>query len=196
MSIFQYIILCFILSIASSTYAQHTHQDSIRGTITPEREWWDLTHYHLDIEVNPKDSSITGSNTIEYKVLRNHQIMQVDLQAPLIFVKAIQNGKKQEVKQNGNAYYITLSENQEIGTTQKIQVFYQGQPHVAKRAPWDGGITWTTDNNNKPFIASSCQGIGASIWWPCKDHMYDEQIVCLSVLQHLRALLMFLMGDI
>ena len=61
-----------------------------------------------------------------------------------------------------------------MGALNSIIVHYGGNPHVAKRAPWDGGITWTSDNNGNPFAASSCQGIGASIWWPCKDHMYDE----------------------
>jgi hypothetical protein len=30
-----------------------TRQDTLRGSITPEREWWDLTYYHLDIKVEP-----------------------------------------------------------------------------------------------------------------------------------------------
>ncbi len=63
---------------------------------------------------------------------------------------------------------------QEIGSSQELTVFYEGTPHVAIRPPWNGGITWSEDENGMPFIASSCQGIGASIWWPCKDHMYDE----------------------
>ena len=53
-------------------------------------------------------------------------------------------------------------------------MFYEGNPREAVRAPWDGGISWKKDENEKDFIASSCQGLGASVWWPNKDHMYDE----------------------
>ena len=47
-------------------------------------------------------------------------------------------------------------------------------PQEAKHAPWDGGFSWSKDENGNPFIATSNQGIGASIWWPCKDHPADE----------------------
>ena len=55
-----------------------------------------------------------------------------------------------------------------------VKVYYEGNPKEAIRAPWDGGLSWKKDNNGKHFVATSCQGIGASIWWPNKDHMYDE----------------------
>jgi len=51
---------------------------------------------------------------------------------------------------------------------------YGGKPKVSTHPPWSGGITWERDKNGLPFVASSCQGDGASLWWPCKDHMYDE----------------------
>jgi aminopeptidase N len=67
-----------------------------------------------------------------------------------------------------------MPENQEAGKVYSIILGYGGKPHVARRPPWDGGITWKKDINGLPFVASSCQGDGASLWWPCKDHMYDE----------------------
>jgi len=168
--------LAFIISFLAivSVDAQFTRQDTLRGSVTPERAWWDLTHYHLDIEVNPGDSTIVGSNTITYKVLNNHDVLQVDLQQPLRIVGATQDGKTLDIEREGSAHFIHLSSTQLPGTTRAIEVSYEGHPHVAIRAPWDGGVTWTTDDNGRPYVASSCQGIGASIWWPCKDHMYDE----------------------
>ena len=53
-------------------------------------------------------------------------------------------------------------------------MYYKGKPQEAKNAPWDGGFSWKKDKNEKHFIATSCQGLGASVWWPNKDHMYDE----------------------
>jgi len=151
-----------------------TRQDTLRGTITPEREWWDLTYYHLDIKVNPDEKFISGKNTIQYKVLKPNSVMQIDLQPPLKITKVVQNNTELEVKHDGNAHFIKLLDNQEIDSINSLDVFYEGHPKEAVRAPWDGGISWKKDSNGNHFIASSCQGLGASVWWPCKDHMYDE----------------------
>ncbi|WP_353779439.1 M1 family aminopeptidase [Winogradskyella sp. 3972H.M.0a.05] len=150
-----------------------TKQDTLRGSITPEREWWDLTYYHLDIEVNPEEKFISGKNTIQYKVLKPHQVMQIDLQQPMEITKVTQDGKTCAVKREGNVFYIMLGK-QNKGDVNSIEVHYEGHPREARRAPWDGGFSWKKDNNGKHFIATSCQGLGASVWWPCKDHMYDE----------------------
>ncbi|APY11719.1 peptidase M1 [Seonamhaeicola sp. S2-3] len=151
-----------------------TRQDTLRGSITPQRAWWDLTYYHLDIKVNPEEKFISGKNTIQYKVLSKNNVMQIDLQTPLKLLKATQNGKELKIKHEGNAHFITLTEPQEIGNINSIDVYYEGNPREAVNAPWDGGISWEKDKNGNHFIASSCQGLGASVWWPCKDHMYDE----------------------
>ncbi len=152
-----------------------THQDSLRGSITPERAWWDLNYYHLDIAVNPKTKSIKGKNTIRYTILEPNQTLQIDLQAPMKLTKAVQDGEELVVLKDGNAHFINLKKPQiKINAQEEIQIYYEGKPRVAVRAPWDGGISWKKDNNGNDFIASSCQGLGASVWWPNKDHMYDE----------------------
>ena len=176
----KYRLLLLFALIISSIEAQllqnknnFTRQDTLRGSITPEREWWDLTYYHLDIEVKPEEKFISGTNTIQYKVLLPRTIMQVDLQEPMEITKVTQNGKPLPVVRDGNAFFITLYE-QNVGDINSIVVHYQGYPKEAKRAPWDGGFSWKKDKNGKHFIATSCQGLGASVWWPNKDHMYDE----------------------
>lgn len=169
---FIFFIFCFSQIFPQTN--SFTRQDTLRGSITEERKWWDLTYYHLDISVNPDDSTIRGKNTVNYKVLEQNQVMQIDLQPPLRLYKAQQNGKTLKIEQEGNAHFIHLVAKQTPGSINEIELYYGGKPRVARRPPWDGGITWEKDRNNKPFIASSCQGIGASIWWPCKDHMYDE----------------------
>jgi aminopeptidase N len=151
-----------------------THQDTLRGSITPERSWWDLTFYHLDIIVNPEDSTIKGTNTVYYRVLSSSEVMQIDLQSPMVLQKAVQNGKTLQIINDGNAHFIKLLDKQEQGFINSVILSFSGRPKIAVRPPWDGGITWKRDRNNLPFIGSSCQGIGASIWWPCKDHMYDK----------------------
>ena len=152
-----------------------TRQDTLRGSITTERAWWDLNYYHLDITVNPETRYIKGKNTIHYTILNSYQTLQIDLQSPMKLTKAIQDGKKLEVRSDGNAHFIKLKKAQNrIGSVELIEIFYEGKPREAINAPWDGGISWKKDSNGVDFIASSCQGLGASVWWPNKDHMYDE----------------------
>lgn len=168
-------LLCTLAVTTTFLTAQpFTRQDTLRGSITPEREWWDLTYYHLDIFVNPADSTITGSNTIQYRVLEPGQRLQIDLQPPMKIEKVVQNGKELLFRQDGNAWFVELGTPRKAGAVEEITVHYSGRPQVARHPPWDAALTWQTDANGKPFAATSCQGDGASLWWPCKDHMYDE----------------------
>ncbi|MDB4097889.1 M1 family metallopeptidase [Flavobacteriaceae bacterium] len=153
---------------------EFSRQDTLRGSITKERSWWDLNRYHLDISVKPEKKFISGSNKISYTVLESHDLMQIDLQTPLILTKAIQDNSELEIIHDGNAHFIKLKKKQNVGSNEELVVYYEGNPRVAVRAPWDGGISWEKDKNGNHFIASSCQGLGASVWWPNKDHMYDE----------------------
>ncbi|MCK8493303.1 M1 family metallopeptidase [Spirosoma sp. RP8] len=160
--------------LASAQTYEFTHDDTLRGSITPERAWWDLTYYHLKVRVQPTDSTLSGSTTIRYRVLKAGQSMQVDLQRPLRVVKVEQDGESLKFRQDGNAYFVSLTKLQQPGQTESVTVYYAGKPRVAKRPPWDGGMVWSRDKSGNWFIATACQGLGASAWWPCKDHMYDE----------------------
>jgi aminopeptidase N len=173
-NIFLAVLLLTVTLNSESQNKVFTHQDTLRGSITPERSWWDLTYYHLDIVVNPSDSTINGTNTVYYKVLTPGSVMQIDLQKPMMLIKAVQNGKSLKIRQEGNAYFLEFEDKQEPGALKSVILTYSGKPRVAPYPPWQGGITWKRDKNKLPFIASSCQGDGASLWWPCKDHMYDK----------------------
>jgi aminopeptidase N len=187
-------IILFILSIPLTAQGifqeknDFTRQDSLRGMITAERSWWDLNYYHLDIKVDPENKSIKGSNTVGYKVLKSHNLMQIDLQEPMHITSVKQNNKSLDFSREGNAYFIKLKRKQKPGKINYINIEYEGNPKVAIRAPWDGGLSWEKDENGIDFIATSCQGLGASVWWPNKDHMYDEvdsMLMSVNVPKHL-----------
>ncbi len=178
-------LLIFIVLLFSSLFTsaqllhsstqEFTRDDSLRGSITPERAWWDLTYYELRLQVQPENKFFKGSTTVHYQVLTENQRMQIDLQPPLYVTKVIEEGKEISFTKDGaNAYIIQLEKKQQKGQKGHIVVFYEGHPREAKRAPWDGGVSWKKDKEGNDFIATSCQGLGASVWWPCKDHMYDE----------------------
>lgn len=100
--------------------------------------------------------------------------MQIDLQEPMVIDRILQNNEEIAFDRLGNVFYLDLNKTQETGAINEIQIFYHGKPKASIRPPWDGGITWNRDAEGNPFIATACQGEGASLWWPCKDHMYDE----------------------
>ena len=177
--------------LTGQTFAQKpefTRQDSLRGSITSERAWWDLTYYHLAIDVNIEEKEYVGQNSIRYTVLEPGKSMQIDLQPPLLITRAIQSDEELTFKREGNAYFIELKTEQQKGKSYEITVFYSGTPQESENPPWNGGVTWSKDDNGNDFIATSCQGDGASLWWPCKDHMYDEpdsMLISITVPKHL-----------
>lgn len=179
---------CFLLSTFNCVLAQFSHQDTLRGSITPEREWWDLTYYHLSVKVDIAEKRISGSNVIQYKVLQPLKVLQIELQEPLKITKIIQKDKSLFYKKDGYTYFIELSGKQEIGAVNELTVFYEGIPQESKNPPWSGGLTWKKDNNGNDWIVTTCQGDGASLWWPNKDHAYDEpdsMLISITVPNHL-----------
>src|SRR5262245_10946467 len=75
---------------ASRMFAQTesiSRQEMLRGSITPEREWWDVLHYHLKVEFLPETRRLKGSNVITFKTLKAGNKMQIDLQPPLSITK-------------------------------------------------------------------------------------------------------------
>lgn len=169
-----FFILLSLLMCSSGMAQTFDRQDTLRGSITPERIWWDLTYYDLAIDFDIANKSITGINSIYFNVVSPHQIMQLDLQEPLTITGIDFKGKNLSYTREGNVYWVHFPTPLLKGTSEKITVSYQGKPVEAASPPWDGGLTWAKDDLNNPFVATSCQGLGSSVWWPCKDHMYDE----------------------
>lgn len=151
-----------------------SEQDRLRGSVTPERAWWDLKQYELAIQVDPEARTIKGSNVVRFEALEDGSTMQIDLQQPLSITKVEHSSGELKFERNGNVHLIEFSKSIGKGTSDEIKIFYEGVPVESKNPPWSGGFSWQKDNQGKHFIATSCQGIGASIWWPCKDHGYDE----------------------
>ncbi|MBV1923870.1 MAG: M1 family metallopeptidase [Flavobacteriaceae bacterium] len=171
----KYILLFLIILISTISFSQNfTRQDTLRGSITSERAWWDLKHYNLNVEVDLDTKTIQGFNTITYEVIDENNSMQIDLQPPMRIEKIIQDGKELKFSSEGNAHFIQIEKGQQKETEHQLTIYFSGKPRKAKNAPWDGGFSWKKDSNGKHFVATSNQGLGASVWWPNKDHYYDE----------------------
>jgi len=168
------VLFVFLLISTASNAQQFTRADTLRGSITPERAWWNVLHYNLKVKVDPSDKTISGSNTILYEVLKPNNIMQIDLQSPMKIDKVVQKGKEISFTSEGNAHFLKLRKKQKPGSENEITIYFSGKPREAVRPPWDGGFTWNKDSNGNHFIATSNQGIGSSVWWPLKDHPTEE----------------------
>lgn len=169
-------ILTGCLLSANALFA-FNRQDTLRGSNGRGRDWWDVQHYKLEFSIDTATKTISGSNTIQFKVLgKERDSMQIDLQEPMILdsVNLIDDSKI-KFSREGNVYWLDFrfakKRPQEYYT---ITLFYHGKPREAVNPPWDGGFIWTKDSLSHPWISVACQGLGASSWWPCKDFQGDE----------------------
>lgn len=179
--VFPLITMWYLLP-ANTTFA-FNHADTLRGSNGTGRSWWDVVRYDLQVSFDTANKSIYGSNQIIFRIIKDAgDSMQIDLQEPLIIDSVILapttgKGKRKmlDIVKEGNVWWLKhpfhkLSTDQ----PQQLTIFYHGVPRAAVNPPWDGGFSWKHDEQGKLFIAVSCQGLGASVWWPCKDAQWDE----------------------
>ena len=177
-------------AVAAAQQVAFTHADTLRGSITPERAWWDVVFYDLHVTLDPADSTVRGRNGITYRVTGPSRAMQIDLQVPLEIDSVVQDGRRLGFRRDGNAFFVSMAARQPKGVLRTVTVYYHGRPRVAQKPPWDGGLIWARDPNGGSWISTACQGLGASVWWPNKDTQADEpdsQRVALTVPDSMQA---------
>lgn len=166
--------------------AAFTRADTLRGSIGPYRAWWDVTHYAVTVKPDFATRSIQGKTTITFRAVEEGQRMQIDLQQPLVvdsiqaeFFKQWDTGGtagtwQLAYEREGDVLWVDLPEAVAAGTRMPLHIHYHGVPKEARNPPWDGGWTWTQAPDGSPWMTVTCQGLGASAWYPCKDHQSDE----------------------
>lgn len=156
---------------------KYTLADSLRGTLTPERTWWDVQRYELSVKPDFNSKTISGDNIIVYKVVKDNTgsiKMQIDLQEPLIIDSVLYNQKTSiSFAKAKSVWYLTVPA-QKVAGINSVRIYYHGKVHQAIRAPWDGGFIFEQDSLKRPWMTVACQGLGASVWYPNKDHQSDE----------------------
>jgi aminopeptidase N len=154
-----------------------THADTLRGSITPERAWWDVLHYSIAVTPDFNTKTITGKNAIRYKVTSDSYpaFMQIDLQEPMLIDSVLFGNSRRPLRfeREGNAWHVQVPK-QGKASENTVTVYFHGKPREAVNAPWDGGWIWRKDSLGNPWMSVACQGLGASVWYPCKDHQADE----------------------
>jgi aminopeptidase N len=165
------IFLCLFVLAQKPAY---THADTVKGTYSAARSWWDALHYDLHVNFSIPDSSISGRNVITYKVLDPGKVLQLDLMEPMILDSVLLEGRMLNWVKDGNAYFISIPEPGKAGEALKMTTYFHGKPRRAKMPPWDGGVIWARDKSGNPWISIACQGMAAQVWFPNKDHPRDE----------------------
>ncbi|HMR81594.1 MAG TPA: M1 family metallopeptidase [Niabella sp.] len=176
--------LSWAIIVCADAYAQSgtlntkfTRQDTLRGSYGEGRKGWDVLKYDITIQPNLKAKTISGKNKITFYDTCA-RVMQIDMQEPMIIDSVICGGKSLPLTREGNVYWVTFRDPRakyKIKPGPKeITAYFHGKPVEAKRAPWDGGWIWTKDEAGRDWASVACQGLGASVWYPCKDHQGDE----------------------
>lgn len=167
---------------------QFTHADTLRGSLNANRDWWDVTRYDIEVKPDFGSKTITGTTAITFTVVKEGQKMQIDLQQPLIIdsiitQKVVLSNTLEAVagsplhyqfSRENDIILLDLARKYKKGEKETITLYYHGKPREAIHPPWDGGWIWKKDAQGRPWMSVACQGLGASVWYPCKDHQSDE----------------------
>jgi aminopeptidase N len=149
----------------------NTRAAMLRGAYGPYRANNDLLSYHLDIRVDPQQQRISGKNTIRFRMLHDDNRIQLDLNDALKIDKILLGATELKYQRDSGAVFIDFPETLKNGQEYSIDFYYSGHPLTTGRF---GGFTFDKGLDGKPWIFTSCEDDGASIWWPNKDQWRDE----------------------
>ncbi|MCC6601530.1 MAG: M1 family metallopeptidase [Crocinitomicaceae bacterium] len=174
------LLISLFSAAASSVYAQtsehYSRADSLRGGQRKERSCYDLQSYDLSLNIDTLNKAISGKNIFSFIAIEDFHTLQIDLFENMEISRIESDQQALSFRREYNAVFIHFPQQIKKGTPGSFTVFFSGKPHIARNPPWDGGFSWTHDDEGKTWIAVSCQGIGASLWWPCKEDLSDEPV--------------------
>lgn len=152
-----------------------TRADTLRGKLSPLRDCYDVTFYHLTVDVQPAHRSLRGNVLMRFKTVKPFREFQIDLHENMPIDSIVYNGRLLTYRREYDAVFVHFPAIIDLGTHAEIRVYYHGQPQEPDQSvSMNGGILWRKDARGKTFAQAVCQGSGASVWWPNKDHLSDE----------------------
>ena len=177
-----FIFICFNTTVQaqlSNKKILFTNADTLRGSNGTYRQGWDVLRYSITVQPNLTTKTLAGKCEMMFYD-QGATLMQIDLQQPMILDSAKEGTTKYTFKREGNVYWLMYRDTSsqlayKIKPSIRTLTFYfKGTPKEAARAPWDGGWVWKKDKLNNPWATVACQGLGASVWYPCKDIQSDK----------------------
>ena len=153
--------------------------------LTPEQKSVDFQTADLTFEIFPDHRRIEGQATLGFLVKSPIPKLQFDLDPELPIKWIAADGKRladSAWKNDGGLVTVNLLAPKQPGDRLSLTVAYGGKPHVAKRAPWDGGFVWARTKDGRPWVATAVEGEGCDLFWPCFD---NSMVEVGSVTQHI-----------
>jgi aminopeptidase N len=151
--------------------AKTARANVLRGEYGQHRANNDLLYYHLDVRIDPEKTTIGGKNTIRFRMLKDDKRIQLDLDAALAVDKILLGETALKYEREAGAVFVDFPEMLRAKEDYSIDFYYSGKPRRGGRF---GGVTFGKDPAGRPWIYTSCETQGASVWWPNKDQWRDE----------------------
>ena len=151
-----------------------TPNNFLIGNLNENRSSYRVSFYDINIDFDINNKSLDGFVTIKAESKSDIDQLQVDLAENLNIKSIIFQNKEVAFKREYDAVLIEFPNTITKNNFFEFTVNYNGVPQNADNPPWAGGFTWSKDKDNRDWIAVSCEGEGARIWWPNKDHITAE----------------------
>jgi aminopeptidase N len=152
------------------------------GALAAEQACYDVERYELALRVDPAEKRIRGRLVLRARLVEPARWIALDLDHPLAIEAVAElgeggaDGAALAHERDGGRFRVDLGAERAAGSELALAVRYGGSPRVSPNPPWKGGFTWGQTPSGAPWIATSCQGEGADLWWPCKDHPSDKPL--------------------
>lgn len=171
--------LALSIGIAGGVYAQGGQPpltaltENSGGLMPAEQRHVHFNHADLHIAVDPAHQRIDAIASLTFTALAPTGVLWLDLDRNLPISAVELDGKPLPTSAWSNPegrLKIQLPHALKVGERITATVHYGGRPHVAKKAPWDGGFVWSHTDDGQPWIGSAVEGEGCDLFWPCIDH--------------------------
>ena len=150
-----------------------TERNRLLGDLLPERTCYDVKHYMINMDIDVKKKYIKGFVDITATATDDFTQLQVDLARKMRLNGVYFLDQKLKTSRKEDAVFVEFPKVTQ-GENITFRVEYEGKPLEAKNPPWDGGFVWEKDKKGRPYVSIACEGDGAGLWWPLKDHIADE----------------------
>tara|TARA_B100000902_G_scaffold393699_1_gene448462 strand:+ start:2496 stop:4148 length:1653 start_codon:yes stop_codon:yes gene_type:complete len=175
------IFLCTLLSCQDNrphgnqyNLPELTPNNLLIGQLNENRSSYRVSFYDINIDFDIENQSLNGFVNIKAESRRDLNRLQIDLAENLNIKKITYQNQNLSFSREFDAVLIDFKSTIKKGSIFEFTVFYQGIPQGADNPPWAGGFTWSKDKDGRDWVAVSCEGEGARIWWPNKDHITAE----------------------
>jgi aminopeptidase N len=169
---------CTSVPVAKTAQPALTAQTLNSGGVMPaEQARVHFDHAELHFTIDAASQSIDASATLSFTAKSATDTLLLDLDRNLPIHAIDLDGQPLAASAWSNPdgrLRIRLPAPLAAGDKVSVTVRYGGKPHVAKKAPWDGGFVWSHTADGQPWIASAVEGEGCDLFWPCIDQPQGE----------------------